>query len=62
MRTFGQEDVTNATEQVRYYIEMDEDKYYMMVTSDGDITTLNADDLVEGSANDFKCRFTIMHG
>jgi len=70
MRTFRQEDVTDATEQditdsteeVRYYVEKDEDKYYIMVTSDGNIATLNADDLVVDSANDFKCRFTIVHG
>jgi len=63
MHTFRQEDVTNAVEQVRYYIEKtDENKYYLMVASDGRVATLHTDDLEDGSLNDFYCRFKIVQG
>ena len=57
MYTFMQEVVTGVVEQTRYYIETDGGRYYLMVTSDGDVTTLHADDLEIGSVNDFRCRF-----
>ena len=52
-----QEVVTGVVGQTRYYIETDGDRYYLMVTSDGDVTTLHADDLEIGSVNDLHCRF-----
>ena len=55
MYTFRQEHVTN--DHMRYYLETDGNKYYLMVGSDGNITTLNANDLVLGSQNDTESRF-----
>ena len=58
MYTFRQEHVTN--DHMRYYLETDENKYYLMVGSeDGNITTLNANDLVLESENDTLSRFRI---
>ena len=57
MYTFKREDVTGVVGQTRYYIETDGNKYYLMVTADGDVTTLHADDLKIGSLNDLRCRF-----
>ena len=57
MYVFKQEAVVGAVAQVRYYLEKDEDKYYLMVTSEGDVTTLHADNLEIGSLNDLQCRF-----
>lgn len=45
-------------EQVRYYLETGGNKYYLMVTSNGNMSTLNADDLVLNSQNDIQTRFT----
>ena len=56
MYTFKRES-TNITEQVRYYLEVGGSKYYLMVASNGDVTTLNADDLVVGSQSDTQSRF-----
>ena len=57
MHVFKQEDVIGVVGQVRYYLEKDGDKYYLMVTSEGDVTILNANDLEIGSLNDMRCRF-----
>ena len=58
MYTFTQEDVND--QQMRYYLETGGNKYYLMVASDGNLTTLNANDLVLGSENDTKSRFYIL--
>ena len=58
MYTFTQEDVSN--QQMRYYLETGGNKYYLMVASDGNLTTLIANDLVLGSENDTKSRFYIL--
>ena len=60
--TFTQEDVTGIADQARYYIETDGDKYYLMVTSHGDVTALHADDLEIGSLNDLHSRFRHVYG
>ena len=57
MYAFKQEHVTN--DHMRYYLETFGNKYYLMVGSDGNITTLNANDLVLGSQNDSLSRFRI---
>ena len=57
MYTFRQEHVTN--DHMRYYLQRDGNKYYLMVGSDGDIDTLNANDVVLGSQNDTPSRFRI---
>ena len=57
MHIFQREDVIGIPWQTRYYMETDGDKYYLMVTSDGDVTTLHADDLEIGTLNDLRCRF-----
>ena len=61
MYTFKQEDVANTVENVRYYIETGGNKYYLMVASNGRITTLNANDLVSGSQNDTRSRFKAVY-
>ena len=43
--------------QARYYVEMDGNKYYLMVTSDGGVIALHADNLETGSLNDLHSRF-----
>ena len=58
MYTFTQEDVNN--QQMRYYLETGGNKYYLMVASDGNLTTLDANDLVLGSENDIMSRFHIL--
>ena len=45
--TFRQEHFGN--DLIRYYLEIDGNKFYLMVTSDRRLTTLNANDLVLGS-------------
>ena len=55
--TFRQELLGN--DLIRYYLETVGNKFYLMVGSDGSITALNANDLVLGSQNDVKSRFTI---
>ena len=55
--TFRQELLGN--DLIRYYLETGGNKFYLMVGSDGRITALNANDLVLGSQNDVKSRFTI---
>ena len=57
MYTFRQEHVTN--DHTRLCLETGGNKYYLMVGSDGNITTLNANDLVLGSQNDTVSRFRI---
>ena len=57
MYAFKQEHVTN--DHMRYYLETGGNKYYLMVGSDGNISTLNANDLVLGSQNDSLSRFRI---
>ena len=57
MHTFKQEHVTN--DHMRYCLETGGNKYYLMVGSDGNIITLNANDLVLGSQNDMLSRFRI---
>ena len=59
MYTFRQEHVTN--DHMRYYLETGGNKYYLMVGSDGNITTLNANDLVLGSQNDTLSRFRTVY-
>ena len=59
MYTFTQEDVNNH--QMRYYLETGGNKYYLMVASDGNLTTLDANDLVLGSENDTMSRFHIVY-
>ena len=49
------EHVTN--DDMRYYLETGGNKYYLMVGSDENITTLNANDLVLGSQNGTESRF-----
>ena len=44
-------------QDLRYYVESDGKKYYMMVQPNGDVTTLPAEDLVLGSTNDNQSRF-----
>ena len=58
MYTFTQEDVNNH--EMRYYLQTGGNKYYLMVASDGNLTTLIANDLVLGSENDTKSRFYIL--
>ena len=63
MYTFKQEHVTN--DNMRYCLETGGNKYYLMVGSDENITTLNANDLVLGSENDTLSRFNTklcLHG
>ena len=57
MYRFKQESVTGVVGQQRYYLKRGEDKYYLMVTSEGDVTTLHANDLEIGSTNELRCRF-----
>ena len=57
MFTFRQELLGN--DLIRYYLETGGNKFYLMVAPDGKITALNANDLVLGSQNDVKSRFTI---
>ena len=59
MYTFTQEHVTN--DHMRYYLETGGNKYYLMVGSDGNVTTLNANDLVLGSQNDTMSRFRTLY-
>ena len=59
MFTFRQEHLGN--DEIRYYLERGGNKLYLMVGSDGNITTLNANDLVLGSQNDTKSRFSILY-
>ena len=59
MFTFRQELLGN--DLIRYYLETGGNKFYLMVGSDGRITALNANDLVLGSQNDTKSRFTILY-
>ena len=59
MYTFRQEHVTN--DHMRYYLETGGNKYYLMVGSDGNITTLNANDLVLGAQNDMLSRFRTVY-
>jgi len=54
------EEAIDGVQDIRYYVESDEMKYYMMVQSNGDITTLPAEDLVLGSTIDTQCRFRIV--
>ena len=57
--TFIQEDVTGAVGQVkvRYYIETNGNKHYLMVTSHGGVTALHANGIEIGSLNDLHSRF-----
>ena len=57
MHTFRPEHVTN--DNMRYYLETGGNKCYLMVGSDGNIITLNANDLVLGSQNDALSRYPI---
>ena len=57
MFTFRQEHL--GSNLIRYYLETDGNKFYLVVAADSKITTLNANDLVPGSQNDAKSRFTI---
>ena len=50
--------VDGAVRQHRYYLETDEGNYYLMVTSEMEVTTLHADDLVIGSIRERRCRFS----
>ena len=62
MYTFKQECVTNSV--MRLYIETTtggNDKYYLMIASNGDLTTLDANDLVLGSQNDTRSRFRYVY-
>ena len=58
MFTFRQEHLGN--DEIRYYLETGGSKFYLMVAPDGKITTLNVNDLVLGSQNDAKSRFSIL--
>lgn len=60
MYTFKQENVTNAVK--RLYIEIGgNSKYYLMTASNGNLTTLDADDLVVGSQNDTQSKFRYIY-
>ncbi|XP_065910825.1 uncharacterized protein [Dysidea avara] len=56
---FKQEDI-DGVQDLRYYVESDGKKYYMMVQPNGDITTLLAEDLELGSTTDTQCRFRLV--
>ena len=58
MYTFKQEDIANSLN--RLYIETGtsgNSKYYLMTAPNGDLTTLDANDLVVGSQNDTQSKF-----
>ena len=61
MYTFKQEKVTNSV--TRFYIETAAggNKYYLTTTSNGDLATLDADDLVLDSQNDTQSRFRCVY-
>ena len=56
MYTFREEATDNA-EEMRYYLQTDEEKYYL-AESDGNLITISADDL---SQNDAQSRFRIVY-
>lgn len=58
MFTFRQEHLGN--DEIRYYLQTGGNKFYLMVGSDRRITALNANDLVLGSQNDAKSRFSTL--
>ena len=60
MYTF-REEATDNTEEIRYYLQTSGGKYYLMVASNGNVTALNANDLVLGSQNDTQSRFRIVY-
>ena len=62
MYTFRQERVTSSV--VRFYIETTtagENRRYLMVKSNGDLTALDANDLVLDSQNDTQSRFRFVY-
>ena len=63
MYTFKKEEVTDSVDKckMRYFLEMGESKFYLMVASDGGLTTLHASSLQTGSLNDLRSRFRHMH-
>ena len=62
MYSFKKEEVTDSAGKlkVRCYWEIGENKFYLMVTSDGGLTTLHASNLQTGSLNDLHSRFRHM--
>ncbi|XP_065910794.1 uncharacterized protein [Dysidea avara] len=56
---FKQEDI-DGVQDLRYCVESDGKKYYMMIQPNGDITTLPAEDLELGSTIDTQCRFRLV--
>ena len=56
---FKQEDI-DGVQDLRFYVESDGKKYYMMVQPNGDIATLPAEDLVPGSTIDTQCRYRLV--
>ncbi|XP_065911310.1 uncharacterized protein [Dysidea avara] len=56
---FKQEDI-DGVQDLRYYVESDGKKYYMMVQPNGDITTLKCNRIQLGSAVDIQCRFRLV--
>ena len=58
MYEFKRETILDAVGQHRYYLETERGKFYLMVTSSGDVTALHADDLRVGTINDCRCRFS----
>ena len=56
MYTFREEATDNA-EEMRYYLQTGEEKYYL-AESDGNLITISADDL---SQNDAQSRFRIVY-
>ena len=59
MYTFREEATDNA-EEMRYYLQTDEEKYYL-AASNGSLISLNATYLVRGSQNDTRSRFRIVY-
>ena len=60
MYTF-REELTAGGQSVRVYLQTGGAKYYLMVASNGKIVALNANDLVLGSQNDTRSRFTLSY-
>ena len=63
MYTFKKEEVPDSVDKckMRYFLEMGESRFYLMVASDGGLTTLHASNLQTGSLNDLRSRFRHMH-
>ena len=61
MYMFKKEEVSDVVDKARYYLQIGENKFYLMVTSDGGLTTLHASNLQTGSLNDLRSRFRHMY-